>query len=52
MEINAIQRMAPIATGKEKTPRWNGPRTNWSRYITRRAIGIPGKRIIKVLSEK
>ena len=46
MEMNVIQRTAPMATGKEKMPRWNGPRMNWSRYIKRRAIGIPGKKLV------
>jgi hypothetical protein len=42
IEMNAIQRTARIATGKEKDPRWKGPLVNLERYITRRAIGIPG----------
>jgi hypothetical protein len=47
MEMNAIQVTAVIAIGYENAPRWNGPRTNFLRYITLRAIGIP-ERIIFV----
>jgi hypothetical protein len=40
IEMNPIQTTAVRATGYENAPRWKGPRTNLSRYTTRRAMGI------------
>ncbi len=41
MEMNMIHSTAAVATGYENEPRWNGPRTKFSRLMTRSATGIP-----------
>lgn len=41
IEMRHIHSTATIATGKEKFPRWKGPLLKFSRFQTRRAIGIP-----------
>lgn len=39
--MNAIHTTATLATGSDRAPRWNGPRTNRGAYATRSAIGTP-----------